>query len=260
MATNSGTIISDKGNTWRPPQWSKPAMISIVVPPKYNTTPVEASADGAYVLKSSVTAQSTYVFDAVLRVEHEQRLTATRHPVQTGAAISSHAYIEPAEVTMYIGMSDAMQQYAAGHDPAESPYVQPWSGFGSKSVSAYNTVLAWQQNRVLLNVYTRLRSYMNMLVMSVSPEEEARTIKGLRMRVTFGQVLMAAISPYIISARKQTTASTGLGSVNAQTPNPTTVTQYSAPASGQRTVKTPGAGTFSSALNTLLGTGTPIVP
>ena len=48
-----------------------------------------------------------WFFDAFLRSTHTSRLKITDHPVQTGAALTDHSYLEPQELTMEIGMSDA---------------------------------------------------------------------------------------------------------------------------------------------------------
>lgn len=250
---------------WRPPQWSQPAMVTITVPSQQTT---QQQPDGT--LKVGQTGATTYVFDAVFRLGHSQRLTKTRHPVQTGADISTHAYLEPAQLTMYIGMSDVMDAYASGFDSTQPPYITPFTGNPSKSVSAYLEMINLMTARQPLTVTTRLRTYNNMLIINVEPEEDNRTITGLRMRVEFEQIFTATISSEPDSARSSDTDSTGLGTVDAQTPDTSTVNQFSttqdqvntqttnlgndAPTSNLLSwlrahpsgVDTPGAGTFSS--------------
>jgi len=253
---------------WRPPQWSGPAMVSITVPPQSNnnsqqstssvTNSIVGSTPSSVSLSSTATAvpdttpnvtpPQVYVFDAVFTLEHEQRLEKTRHPVQTGADISSHAYLMPARVSMYVGMSDAMDSYATGRNPKASPYVQPWTGNSSKSVSAYQQMLKLQASRIPLTVTTRLRTYTNMVITSIGPQEDVRTIKGLRMRIEFEQIFTAAIASAPISARNNDTQTTGLGAVNSQTPDGSLIDQFSAPADGQAPVDVPGAGDFTSNL------------
>ena len=80
---------------------------------------------------------------------------ATEHPVQTGASIADHAYIVPARLVLDIGMSDAMDAYF-------SPTT--WSGSDSKSVAAYQTMLALQFSRIPLTITTKLRTYQNMVI------------------------------------------------------------------------------------------------
>jgi Dit-like phage tail protein len=242
-------------------------MVSITVPsqPAVNnaqTVQADPNVPGGYVLQNVSVGPTTYVFDAVLDLEHEQRIEKTHHPVQTGADLSSHAYLMPAKLTMFVGMSDAMQAYSAGANPAQSPYITSFSGNPSKSVAAYQQMLSLQAARVPLIVTTRLRTYKNMIIVSVGPREDAKTITGLRMRIEFEQIFTATTADVANSARSNSTDSTGLGAVNAQTPSTTTVSQFNVTAIAQTVtltstllgylrshpqgVNVPGAGTYSS--------------
>jgi hypothetical protein len=162
-----------------------------------------------------------YVFDAVMDADHDQVLRLTEHPVQTGADISSHAYLMPATLVLSILMSDSVGQYA--NETVDSNIIgasastkaTPWSGNPSKSVSAYQQMIALQAARVPLTVSTKLRSYVNMMISSIQSSEDYKTYGGVRMRVAFSQIRTASISAAqpIISARTQDTEATPLGSV-----------------------------------------------
>jgi hypothetical protein len=199
-------------------------MVAITVPPQQQI-PQQASVPGVFAVQS-VTAQTTYVFDLVLSIEHEQRLEKTKHPIQTGADISSHAYLMPARVVMMIGMSDAMAAYSSGFDPAAPPYISAFSGSQSKSVSAYQQMLTLQAARVPLTITTRLRTYQNMVITSVQPREDNATITGLKMRIEFEQIYTAAIAQVPNSARPNDTESNGLGTVNPQPVSAITEQQF----------------------------------
>jgi len=170
---------------WRPPQWpvgqGVPGnTLTILVPnpqsdPEYATPP---ATEGLNAFNSIL-----YVFDAAIRVEHEQEMVITQNPVQTQASISDHAYLVPARVTAEIAMSDSMQSYITGQ----------FSGSGSRSVSAYQTLLSLQASMQLLGLSTRLAQYSNMLIQSVRPVEEVSTRFGLKCIVTFQQVLLADV-------------------------------------------------------------------
>lgn len=188
-------------------------------------------SDSNFVIGGSGTTPITYVFDAVFELEHEQRLEKTRHPVQSGTDVSSHAYLQAARCVMFIGMSDSMDSYSSGENNANvignvSPTtVTPFTGTSSsKSVNAYQTLLQLQSARQPLTITTRLRTYTNMLVAGVSPREDHKTIAGLKCRVEFEQIIMAftSVGPVVSSgdsvlgdsARPDTTTTTGLGQVN----------------------------------------------
>ena len=70
-----------------------------------------------------------FFFDAVFRTNHESHLRITSHPVQGGANISDHCFMEPARITMEIGMSDANPSVVFG---------QFLGGSGSKSQAAFD--------------------------------------------------------------------------------------------------------------------------
>ena len=258
---------------YRPPQWSSgPAMVSITVVPVQGSTnslspaalPVNASnyvpgtevpatgplsgtlGGGPGAVSGSGSTPTTYVFDAVLELEHEQRWEKTRHPVQTGADLSSHAYLMPPRVVMYIGMSDAMAAYASGANNASTTSATPdtatpFSGSStSKSVNAYQTMITLQAARSPLTVTTRLRTYTNMLITSISPREDFKTITGLKMRIEFEQIFTATTvaattggsvsSLGAVSARPDATQQTGLGQVNSGALSAVTAGQFAAPA------------------------------
>lgn len=193
---------------WRPPQWQQPATILLTFPGQGTNTPQYSSASG--IGATLPTGPTMYVFDAVIRASHEQRITKTKHPVQTGASISDHAYIEPASLILDVGMSDAMDSFFI---------PSTWTGAPSKSVSTYQTLLALQFSRIPLSVTTKLRTYTNMLITNPLAEETVKTVAGLRVRVEFEQIFMAQTVIVPNSARLQDTGATNLGSVQPQPPS-----------------------------------------
>jgi hypothetical protein len=122
------------------------------------------------------------VFDVAIRAEHEQQLVTTQNPVQTGAAITDNAYIVPAKLTIEIAMSDSMQSYTVGQF-ASAP---------SRSVSAYQTLLALQSALTPMSVATRLRNYTNMLIREIHSNDVDKTRYGLRAKVVFEQIITAS--------------------------------------------------------------------
>jgi hypothetical protein len=235
------------GNSpYRPPQWNEgasPSTVILVFPGQQTTA--QYNQEG--ITATLPTNQTTYVFDAVLRAGHEQRLRKTMHPVQTGAAISDHAYIEPARVSLDIGMSDVMDQFQPGM----------WTGAQTKSVSAFQTMLALQFSRIPLTLLTKLRIYHNLVIESITDEETAKTITGLRMRVEFGEIFSAQTQAVPDSARSQDTQQTNLGTVNS-TPPTTVQTNQNQVGTGVEIypAHTIGAGNWSSVSTTNL----PLLP
>lgn len=212
---------------YSPPNWSQVNTTSILVP--------ATSAAGPTLL----------VFDVVARLEHRQEVTKTSHPIQTGANITDHSYIEPARVVLEVGMSDAVASYQAGM----------WSGSPSKSISAYQALLAIQKSRIVVQVTTRLRTYSNMLIRTLSPIDTAETRHGLRAAVVFEEVLLASVtgtsqnsSGLVFSERPQATDQSSAGTVQDTAPSDALTEQNNvtdwAPAEDYPYV--PGGGNWSS--------------
>jgi hypothetical protein len=207
MATN-GQI-----KPWRPPQWS---------------------ANPAYSLTTATGV--TYVFDAILRAEHRQEVVITKYPVQTGANIAYHAYIQPALVVLEIGMSDAMDSYLPGQ----------WGGV-SKSVSAFEVLSDLKNARQPLTLITRLFPYTNMVITSLQADENQRTVTGLRARVTLEEIFLANVIAALPSARPQDIEVTSVGITTSIPPSSTQIEQFrvqpltSTPATGVATSGSPGS-------------------
>ena len=136
-----------------------------------------------------------YFFDAVFSVDTEHSLTVTQHPVQTGANISDHAFVNPIRMTMQVGVSDAMA-YRAGAD---------YGGDGkTKSVQAYRLLCKLQELRTPMQVVTRLNTYQNMLIESIDVSDDVSTLCALKATVNLVQVLVVNVGTEKVSARAWT--------------------------------------------------------
>ena len=218
---------------YRPPQQAQPAMVALTVTPTagQGATPagsalqptgaVDTAGNPVYGASVSGSTQTTYIFDAVMTLDHEQEVELTRHPVQTGAAVSSHAYVNPARITLDVGMSDAMAAYSTGVNDAAA-----FTGNQSKSVSAYQEMISLLYARQLCKLTTRLRTYDSVVVTSVSPQESHKTIAGLRMRVTLTQVFLAGTVTTAVTARPDTGAASDQGNTNPTPLSSTTQQQF----------------------------------
>lgn len=137
-------------------------------------------------------------FDAILNVSTEHTATITQHPVQSGANISDHMYLEPVQITMEVGMSDAMASMVMGQ----------WAGDNaSKSVNAYRKLVELQAARIPFTVLTRLNTYDNMVVKAISVNDDFHTKTGLRATVSLQQLIVADVATEKVSAREWTSGS-----------------------------------------------------
>lgn len=120
-----------------------------------------------------------FIFDAVFNTDHSANLTVTQHPVQSGASISDHAFMEPDEVNIEIGMTDV----AAGA-----------SDGSSRSVNAYTQLRAIMELREPVTLITRLKTYSDMIVTSMSAPDDVKTMHALRASIYFQKINIVNVS------------------------------------------------------------------
>lgn len=232
---------SPEDTQYAPPNWDGLALYSIVT---QDTTGQTQDQSGNIVLTTSgngggasvAGATTMYVFDAMRIAQHEQSVVPTQHPLQTGYNISDTAVLQPARVVLEISMSDAIAEYSTGM----------WSSNPSKSVSAWQTMKNLMVNRALLTLNTRLETYQDMLLVSMTSSDNQRTFYGLSMILTFQQLILVDTATQTDSARSQTTGDTSLGTIQSQAPNGNIANQFGVAAPGPGQPVIPGAGNYSS--------------
>ncbi|QDX92072.1 hypothetical protein EEL30_06630 [Brevibacillus laterosporus] len=136
-----------------------------------------------------------WFFDAFLRSTHTSRLNITQHPVQTGAALTDHAYLQPKELTMEVGMSDVAEGLIPGQ----------FTGSWSRSVHAFKVLQELQALRVPLQIHTRLGLYQNMLIEELTAPDDFTTLSGLRCTVTMREIIVAQVRTVKISSKPAVT-------------------------------------------------------
>jgi len=117
-----------------------------------------------------------FTADAVLEEAHNDDLTITDHPVETGSTISDHAFKMPAEVTLTYGWSAA--NLAAYGNP---DYLQ----------QIYQQLLLLQSGRVMFDIYTGKRYYPNMMLRNVSTTTNSATENNLIIRASCREIILA---------------------------------------------------------------------
>ena len=148
-----------------------------------------------------------YVFDAFLKLDHERRLTITDHPVEEGASITDHSFVEPKAISMEIGMSDVGDSIIDGQFAHRS----------TRSISAFDTLCRLQAARKPITVNTKLARYENMLIENIASPDDFKTMNGLMATVFFREIIIVsadtAALPNRTSKAPQKTGSTTKGAV-----------------------------------------------
>lgn len=144
-----------------------------------------------------------YFFDGFMSVRHERKLTITQNPVETGAAIVDHAYVNPSSVTMQIMMSDVHQSIIPGQ----------FSDLTFRHTSAWSVLKQIQESRIPVDVFTKLGYYKNMLIEEISADDTKETFRALSATVKLTEIPVARIKTVKISKASQTTIDTKMAEV-----------------------------------------------
>ena len=118
----------------------------------------------------------TVIPDLAIRERHRDSLGITAHPIQTGAAITDHAFVMQPEFTLEFGWSNS----------SVSGIIQDFTGTSLTDVmtgdlgegyikQVYAQIIALQHSRQLCTVVTGKRQYKNVLIESVETYTDADT-------------------------------------------------------------------------------------
>jgi hypothetical protein len=102
--------------------------------------------------------------NVVLAEKHFSDITITRNPVEFGADVTDHAYVEPKEVTLEIADGNAAATYAA--------------------------LVAFQESRQPFTLVTGLSVYQNMLIASLEVERDATHAYILKGRADLQEIII----------------------------------------------------------------------
>lgn len=124
--------------------------------------------------KITGSAGVTVIPDLAIRERHRDSLGITAHPIQTGSAITDHAFVMQPEFSLEFGWSNSSIQ-AIGEDFTNTSLSTILSGnLGEGYVSqVYAAILMLQSSRQLCTVTTGKRSYKNVLIESVETYTDA---------------------------------------------------------------------------------------
>lgn len=138
--------------------------------------------------------------NVVVDESHVDELTITNHPVEQGAAISDHAFKNPAQVTVRYGFG-------------MSGTALSFSGAGGDPKAIYQQLLDIQSSRVPFDLITGKRSYQNMLIATLAVTTDAQSENALLVTATMREVLIVetstvALAPAEVHADPEKTAAT----------------------------------------------------
>lgn len=189
-------------------------------------------------LLSPKTSIGGYVFDVYPSINHSLTATITSHPTQFGANISDHKFDEPDQLVFQIGMSDASQDLIRGQfyqqgnkskslkeifkssasakDRLKELKLKATSFLSnSRSINAFNTLNKMKIEGTPITCVTRLKTYDNMVIQSITADDTNETKYGLRATVVLREVLISELQKVQVNSTAQLTQTTSKGSTNA---------------------------------------------
>lgn len=179
-----------------------------------------ALLDDAFALIGLTVRRISYLLPHVVVQEHHRDdLMITDHPVETGAAISDHAFKRPAEVEIQCGWSN--------------------STIGARGYVrlVYQQLLAIQAMREPFTLSTGKRSYSNMLLAGIAVTTDQKTEEVLMVTarareiiIVYTQTTSAPASAQASPSQTQSTSGGGWSQVS-----PVTVQNLPPPAGATRT-------------------------
>ncbi|WP_354691095.1 phage baseplate protein [Phytobacter sp. RSE-02] len=122
----------------------------------------------------------------VVSEKHTDKLEITEHPVETGAAISDHAYKSPSEVIMDVGFAGGGELLDFKNELAGPPLL------GMSPRETYQQLLDLQSSRTPLDVVTGKRIYKNMLLRSIEVNTDQKTENVLSALLTLREVIITS--------------------------------------------------------------------
>lgn len=143
-------------------------------------------------------------FDAWLQANENTSLTITQHPVETGAAISDHSYLNPARYSFNVGVSDVV-------------YAPTITGPQTRSIQAYQALRLLQATREPLTLVFKYGKRQNVLIESIDTPNDFTTKFAFKPTVTLRQIIMADVKYAQKSGNPQATDQTAKGWLDALT-------------------------------------------
>jgi hypothetical protein len=114
------------------------------------------------------------------------KLTITRHPVELGASITDHAYMEPAELRLKMMATSAnlIGGLITTGGLLGDAYI----------INIYTNLLAFQKQRAPFTIQTGKRLYPNMLISSVELSTDEKTEHALMLQIDCQEVIIVQTS------------------------------------------------------------------
>lgn len=121
--------------------------------------------------------------DATIVETGTDEVTITEHPVQQGAAITDHAFVNPPGLMIEAEWSNSSLQ--AGGDP-------------NYCTSIYQQLLALKDNRIPFDIITPQRMYSNMLIRTMTKRTDRTTENALSVAIMARNIIIVQTQTSVV--------------------------------------------------------------
>lgn len=140
--------------------------------------------------------------DIVIREQGMDELEITQHPIETGAAITDHAFKRPATLSLEYGFTNAnlSNSLASALATGTAPNIT----LGNQRVrQIYEQLLALQLSRVPFQVVTGKRLYTSMLLEGLGIMTDAATENALLVTATCREIIIVSTQATTVAPQAQ---------------------------------------------------------
>ena len=140
--------------------------------------------------------------DVTIREEGRDELEVTRHPVETGAAVTDHAYLRPRSVTLEYGFTDSALSTFSVTNLLQGDL--PSFNLGNQRTrDIYDQFQFLQASVVPITVIGMKRIYPNMLIESLACTVDASNVNALFLTIRCRHVFLVSTQAATIPPMSQ---------------------------------------------------------
>jgi hypothetical protein len=132
-------------------------------------------------------------FDATVRESHSSELEVTENPVETGVVIADHAFMKPLRLEIEGRVSDT---------PLHSNNADPFASTTKRSARAMELLQNLQASATPFIVQTGLRAYPDMLLVSLTSDQDAGNAGAYDFRASLRQIITSDTQEIAFPPRK----------------------------------------------------------
>lgn len=135
-------------------------------------------------------------FDSVISESIQADVTVTKHPIEIGADIADHVYVNPATINMKVIVS-----YTTTNS-SDDPFASTWSSGASRPQNAYRVLEEIKAAGKSFTVVTGMKIFTNMVLTSVSVDRDTTTANVMIADLVLNEIFVVDTQLTVLPASK----------------------------------------------------------